>query len=160
MGALAGGAGDLPVKSNKHIEDWAVRREHIENEFKWDGKTLANIALWAFAFPYFVYQMRCGRAAAARQGGGAGGQGRCCPPSAAALAAAAVPALQRVEAAGRCSAGRGQVLQGARAGRPGGWAEQQSWQQGVARPGLSTFLARALPPPPRFVQHPGVRQGG
>lgn len=49
--------GDLPVKPNKHIEDWAVRREHIENEFRWDGKTLANIGLWALAFPYFVYSV-------------------------------------------------------------------------------------------------------
>lgn len=45
------------MKPNKHIEDWAVRREHIENEFRWDGKTLANIGLWALAFPYFVYSV-------------------------------------------------------------------------------------------------------
>lgn len=45
------------MKSNKFVEDWATRREHVENEFKWDGKTLANIGLWAFAFPYFVYSV-------------------------------------------------------------------------------------------------------
>ena len=43
------------MKPNKFVEDWATQREHVENEFKWDGKTLANIGLWAFAFPYFVY---------------------------------------------------------------------------------------------------------
>lgn len=28
-------AGNLPVKPNKYVEDWGVRREHIENEFRW-----------------------------------------------------------------------------------------------------------------------------
>ncbi len=51
------------MKPNKHIEDWATRREHLEHEFKWDGKTLANIGIWAFAFPYFVYTMWCAGAA-------------------------------------------------------------------------------------------------
>ena len=27
-------AGNLPVKPNKYIEEWGVRREHIENEFR------------------------------------------------------------------------------------------------------------------------------
>ena len=27
--------GNLPVKPNKYVEDWGVRREHIENEFRW-----------------------------------------------------------------------------------------------------------------------------
>lgn len=48
-------AGDLPVKPNKHVEDWATRREHIEDEFKWDRKTLSSIAIFAFAVPYFIY---------------------------------------------------------------------------------------------------------
>lgn len=28
-------AGNLPVKPNKYVEEWGVRREHIENEFRW-----------------------------------------------------------------------------------------------------------------------------
>lgn len=62
------------MKQNKHVEDWATRREHIENEFRWDGKSLANIALWVFAFPYFVYSVRCGRQR--RGGGGVRGGGK------------------------------------------------------------------------------------
>lgn len=48
-------AGDLPVKNNKHIEDWSTRREHIENEFKWDATTWKRVAIWLVAFPAFVY---------------------------------------------------------------------------------------------------------
>lgn len=49
-------AGNLPVKPNKFVEEWGVRREHIENEFRWDAKTLTNIALWAGLFPYAIYR--------------------------------------------------------------------------------------------------------
>lgn len=48
-------AGDLPVKANKYVEDLATRRENIEREFKWDGRTLTNIAVFAGLVPYLIY---------------------------------------------------------------------------------------------------------
>jgi uncharacterized protein YjiS (DUF1127 family) len=48
-------AGDLPVKPNKYIEDAGLRRENIEREFKWDGRTLIKIALAAGVAPYLIY---------------------------------------------------------------------------------------------------------
>jgi uncharacterized protein YjiS (DUF1127 family) len=49
--------GNLPVKSNKYIEDFGARRETIEKEFAWDGPTLRRIALWGVLVPYGIYQM-------------------------------------------------------------------------------------------------------
>lgn len=48
-------AGDLPAKTNKFVEEGGARRENIEREFKWDGRTLTNIALFAGALPYVIY---------------------------------------------------------------------------------------------------------
>ena len=48
-------AGDLPVKPNKYIEEAGLRRENIEHEFKWDGRTLIKIALAAGVAPYLIY---------------------------------------------------------------------------------------------------------
>jgi hypothetical protein len=48
-------AGDLPVKPNKWIEEAGTRRENIEREFKWDGRTLIKIALAAGVAPYLIY---------------------------------------------------------------------------------------------------------
>lgn len=50
-------AGNLPVKPNKFVEEWATRREHLESEFRWDGKTLTRIAVFAFAVPYAIYNI-------------------------------------------------------------------------------------------------------
>ncbi|KAI8107431.1 hypothetical protein PSENEW3n2_00003906 [Picochlorum sp. SENEW3] len=49
--------GNLPVKSNKYIEEFGARRETIEKEFEWDGPTLRRIAVWGLLVPYGVYQM-------------------------------------------------------------------------------------------------------
>ncbi|EFN51950.1 hypothetical protein CHLNCDRAFT_139616 [Chlorella variabilis] len=49
-------AGNLPVKPNKFVEEWGTRREHVENEFRWDAKTLMTIALWVGVAPYAVYK--------------------------------------------------------------------------------------------------------
>jgi len=43
------------VKANKYVEDLATRRENIEREFKWDGRTLTNIAVFAGLVPYLIY---------------------------------------------------------------------------------------------------------
>jgi hypothetical protein len=51
--------GDLPVKSNKYVEDFATRRENIEHEFRWTGKSLLNIALFVGVAPYLIYTVRC-----------------------------------------------------------------------------------------------------
>ena len=52
-------AGDLPVKSNKYIEDWATFRENVEYTYKWDAKTWRRLGLWLFAFPFGIYQITC-----------------------------------------------------------------------------------------------------
>ena len=51
--------GDLPYKPNKFLEDWGTAREHIELTYRWDGKTLRNVAMWMVAFPYIVYNITC-----------------------------------------------------------------------------------------------------
>lgn len=48
-------AGDLPVKSNKYVEDWNVYRENVELSFKWDKKTITRLVLWAGIAPVVVY---------------------------------------------------------------------------------------------------------
>ncbi len=48
-------AGDLPAKPNKFVEEGGTRRENIELEFKWNARTLTNIALFAGALPYVIY---------------------------------------------------------------------------------------------------------
>jgi hypothetical protein len=50
-------AGNLPVKSNKYIEDFGARRETIEKEFVWDGTTVRRLLLWGLAVPYGIYRM-------------------------------------------------------------------------------------------------------
>ena len=52
-------AGDLPVKPNKYLEQWATRREHVENDFKWNGRTLSTLAIFGFGVPYVIYSTRC-----------------------------------------------------------------------------------------------------
>lgn len=48
-------AGGLPVKPNKYIEDMAYRRENIEKEFRWTGRSLTNFVIFAGIVPYFIY---------------------------------------------------------------------------------------------------------
>lgn len=50
-------AGDMPAKPNKFVEDWATRREHLEQEFRWSGKNLTRIAVFGFAIPIAVYKL-------------------------------------------------------------------------------------------------------
>lgn len=47
--------GDLPVKSNKFIEDLAYRRENIEREFEWNADSLTKFAILVGVIPYTVY---------------------------------------------------------------------------------------------------------
>lgn len=49
--------GNLPVKPNKYIEDFASRRETIEKEFRWDRTTLTRIGLWGVVAPYVIYHL-------------------------------------------------------------------------------------------------------
>ncbi|KAK2080527.1 hypothetical protein QBZ16_000380 [Prototheca wickerhamii] len=50
-------AGNLPVKPNKYIEDWATRRELIEQEFKWDAKTVSTVLAFGLVVPYTIYSV-------------------------------------------------------------------------------------------------------
>ena len=50
-------AGNLPVKSNQHIEAWGTLRENLEQHFKFDGTAYLRIALWAVGFPLFIYKV-------------------------------------------------------------------------------------------------------
>jgi hypothetical protein len=49
--------GNLPVHSNKYLEEWIRGREHIEETFKWDGQTLWRLFMWVGVFPYGVYSL-------------------------------------------------------------------------------------------------------
>lgn len=51
--------GNLPVKTDKYIEQWATYREHIPfaNGFKFDARTVGRIAMWVGVFPYFLYRV-------------------------------------------------------------------------------------------------------
>ena len=57
--ALPGGArraaGDLPVKSNPHVEAGGTSREHIEEGFRFDGAAFRRAVLWIVAFPAALY---------------------------------------------------------------------------------------------------------
>lgn len=47
--------GNLPVKPNSFVESWGTRREHVENDFRWDTPTLTRLAVFAFGMPYAIY---------------------------------------------------------------------------------------------------------
>merc|ERR1712224_243558 len=49
--------GNLPVKPNPYVEDWAMKRENVELTFKFDNKTLAVLATAGVLTPYLIYQM-------------------------------------------------------------------------------------------------------
>ena len=49
--------GNLPVKPNPYVEDWATKRENVELTFKFDGKTLATLGVAAVTVPYMIYHM-------------------------------------------------------------------------------------------------------
>ena len=51
--------GNLPVKSNKYIEDFGARRETIEKEFRWDGPTSRRLLVWGLLVPIGIYKMTC-----------------------------------------------------------------------------------------------------
>jgi hypothetical protein len=51
--------GNLPVKPNPYVEDWATHRENVELTFKFDGKTIAILGAAAVTVPYVIYQMCC-----------------------------------------------------------------------------------------------------
>ena len=51
--------GNLPVKPNPYVEDWATHRENVEMTFKFDGKTIAILGVAAVTVPYAIYQMCC-----------------------------------------------------------------------------------------------------
>jgi hypothetical protein len=47
--------GDLPVKGDPHVEAWGTSREHIEEGFRWDNRTLRQGALWIVGLPLAIY---------------------------------------------------------------------------------------------------------
>ena len=50
-------AGDLPVKPNRFVEANGYQREHVEKEFRFNGRTLTNIFLFAGVAPFIVYKL-------------------------------------------------------------------------------------------------------
>lgn len=48
-------AGDLPVKANKHIEEWGAQRENLEQTFEWNRSTISQALIWIVAVPTFFY---------------------------------------------------------------------------------------------------------
>ncbi|KAF8068272.1 hypothetical protein HT031_001959 [Scenedesmus sp. PABB004] len=63
-GAPAGGRGnhDLAVHNNKHIEQWLSRREDIEREFVWNGRTVRDVVVMALLVPIAMYNALTWRA--------------------------------------------------------------------------------------------------
>lgn len=55
LGPNTRSVGDLPVKSNPHIEAWSTSREHIEETHKFDGRAFARAAAWIVGFPLALY---------------------------------------------------------------------------------------------------------
>jgi hypothetical protein len=52
-------AGDLYVKPNKNIEEWASRRENMEFEFTWDTPTTLKTVIWGIGIPVGIYSLLC-----------------------------------------------------------------------------------------------------
>ncbi|KAK9813107.1 hypothetical protein WJX72_009171 [[Myrmecia] bisecta] len=48
-------AGDLPVHPNKYVEEWATKREHVEETFLFNRKNLQNVVIYALAVPALIY---------------------------------------------------------------------------------------------------------
>ena len=48
-------AGDLPAKTNVHVERWGLNRELVERTFRWSPRTLGLVGLFGVAVPYFIY---------------------------------------------------------------------------------------------------------
>ena len=51
--------GDLHVKPNKFIENWAARREAVEFGFRWTPKSLLTLGIVGVAIPGAVYYAMC-----------------------------------------------------------------------------------------------------
>jgi hypothetical protein len=67
-------AGDLPVKTNKWVEEHGAARENVEQTFRWTRRSIANLVIFAGAWT------RAARAAAARQSARALPNPSCRPP--------------------------------------------------------------------------------
>ncbi|QDZ17900.1 hypothetical protein HOP50_01g04060 [Chloropicon primus] len=48
--------GNLPVKPNAYVEDWAHKRENVELTFRFNAKTLAILGTAGILTPYVIYQ--------------------------------------------------------------------------------------------------------
>merc|ERR1711977_745408 len=48
--------GNLPVRTNSYIENWAHRRENIEHEFTFSARNVGIIALTGVLVPFFLYK--------------------------------------------------------------------------------------------------------
>ena len=49
-------AGQLPVKSNKHIEEWSTYRENLEHHFE-PSKSWGRLLVFGIGFPLFIYNV-------------------------------------------------------------------------------------------------------
>ena len=48
-------AGDLPAKTNVHVEKWGLNRELVERTFRWSPRSIALVGAFGIALPYFIY---------------------------------------------------------------------------------------------------------
>jgi len=55
LGTSRRSVGDLPVKSDPHVEAWGTSREHIEEGFSWTNANLRRGALWIVGLPTVIY---------------------------------------------------------------------------------------------------------
>lgn len=51
----ARGNHDLSAHTNKHVEAWLARREDIDAEFVWDGRTAVHVIMGVLVVPGLIY---------------------------------------------------------------------------------------------------------
>lgn len=49
--------GDMPCKTDPHIEAWVHQKENLEQTFKFTNRNLVTIGITVVAVPYVVYNL-------------------------------------------------------------------------------------------------------
>lgn len=49
--------GDMPCKTDPHIEAWVYEKENLEQSFKFTNSNLVTIGITVVAIPYVVYNL-------------------------------------------------------------------------------------------------------
>lgn len=49
--------GNLPITTNKFIEEWGARREALEEEFRFSPRNIVILGLTCIAFPVLLFKL-------------------------------------------------------------------------------------------------------